>query len=65
MPYSKPNSIAEDYELREEIGHGSYSICRLAIHKASRTEWAVKVTLISVMNYFEFIIKFKINHNVF
>ncbi|XP_014288774.1 ribosomal protein S6 kinase 2 beta isoform X1 [Halyomorpha halys] len=43
MPYSKPNSIAEDYELREEIGRGSYSVCRLALHKASRTEWAVKV----------------------
>ncbi|KAF6205264.1 hypothetical protein GE061_019433 [Apolygus lucorum] len=43
MPYSKANSINEEYELREEIGRGSYSVCRLAIHRMTRNEVAVKV----------------------
>ncbi|BES93980.1 ribosomal protein S6 kinase [Nesidiocoris tenuis] len=43
MPYSKQTNISEEYELREEIGRGSYSVCRLAIHRMSRGEVAVKV----------------------
>lgn len=39
----KPNSITDEYELREDIGVGSYSVCRHCIHKATRAEYAVKV----------------------
>uniref|UniRef100_A0A1B6CU71 Ribosomal protein S6 kinase n=1 Tax=Clastoptera arizonana TaxID=38151 RepID=A0A1B6CU71_9HEMI len=43
LPYVKPNSVSDEYELREEIGRGSYSVCRLCIHRTSRVEYAVKV----------------------
>jgi p90 ribosomal S6 kinase len=40
---AKLNSIAEDYEILEEIGIGSYSVCKKCLHKATRVEFAVKV----------------------
>ncbi|XP_024085925.1 ribosomal protein S6 kinase 2 beta-like isoform X2 [Cimex lectularius] len=43
MPFSKQTNINDEYELREEIGRGSYSVCRLAIHRVSRSECAIKV----------------------
>lgn len=39
----KPNSIHDEYDLCEEVGRGSYSICRRCVHKAARQEYAVKV----------------------
>lgn len=39
----KSKLFAEDYEMREEIGVGSYSVCRKCIHRASGLEFAVKV----------------------
>ncbi|XP_045124403.1 ribosomal protein S6 kinase 2 beta-like isoform X3 [Portunus trituberculatus] len=39
----KPNSIHDEYDLCEEVGHGSYSVCRRCVHKATRQEYAVKV----------------------
>ncbi|XP_066953718.1 ribosomal protein S6 kinase alpha-2 isoform X2 [Macrobrachium rosenbergii] len=39
----KPNSIHDEYDLCEEIGKGSYSICRRCIHRATRIEYAVKI----------------------
>lgn len=47
--YVKRNSVTDEYELREEIGRGSFSVCRLCVHRASRQEYAVKVT--SQQNY--------------
>lgn len=41
--YVKPNSVADEYELKDIIGTGSYSVCRLCIHRATRAEYAVKV----------------------
>lgn len=43
--YVKRNSVTDEYELREEIGRGSYSVCRLCVHRSSRQEYAVKVCL--------------------
>ncbi|XP_075226417.1 ribosomal protein S6 kinase alpha-2-like isoform X2 [Lycorma delicatula] len=43
LPYVKGNAVTDEYELREEIGVGSYSVCRLCIHRTTRTEYAVKV----------------------
>lgn len=42
LPYAKRNA-ADEYELKHEIGRGSYSSCRLCIHKTTRIEYAVKV----------------------
>ncbi|XP_054273253.1 ribosomal protein S6 kinase 2 beta isoform X3 [Macrosteles quadrilineatus] len=43
LPYVKSNSVYDEYDLREEIGRGSYSVCRLCIHRATKVEYAVKV----------------------
>lgn len=39
----KPNSIMDEYELKEDIGVGAYSICKRCVHKATRQEYAVKI----------------------
>ncbi|XP_017877850.1 ribosomal protein S6 kinase 2 beta isoform X2 [Ceratina calcarata] len=41
--YVSPVPIADEYELKHAIGKGSYSTVFLAVHKASKTEYAVKV----------------------
>uniref|UniRef100_A0A915KBC8 non-specific serine/threonine protein kinase n=1 Tax=Romanomermis culicivorax TaxID=13658 RepID=A0A915KBC8_ROMCU len=38
----KPTAILEEYELKEDLGVGSFSICKRCIHKATRQEYAVK-----------------------
>ncbi|KAJ1527862.1 hypothetical protein ONE63_007802 [Megalurothrips usitatus] len=43
LMYVKRNSVTDEYELREEIGRGSFSVCRLCVHRTSRQEYAVKV----------------------
>lgn len=40
---AKLNSIIDDYDILEEIGTGSYSVCKKCLHKATRVEFAVKV----------------------
>lgn len=42
LPYAKRNA-ADEYELKHEIGRGSYSSCRLCVHKITRIEYAVKI----------------------
>ena len=42
----KTGSITKEYDILEEIGRGSYSVCKRCVHKATRTEYAVKVKLI-------------------
>lgn len=39
----KWSCIEDDYNLCEEIGVGSYSVCRRCVHRATRTEYAVKI----------------------
>jgi len=41
--YIKSTSITDEYEFKQEIGKGSYSVVYLAIHIASKMEYAVKV----------------------
>jgi len=41
--YVNPVSITDEYEFKHEIGRGSYSVVYLAIHTASKMEYAVKV----------------------
>lgn len=43
LQFVKPNAVSDEYELKEEIGRGSYSICRLCVHRPTKTEYAVKV----------------------
>ncbi|XP_048343466.1 ribosomal protein S6 kinase alpha-2 [Sphaerodactylus townsendi] len=35
--------FTDGYEIREDIGIGSYSVCKRCIHKATETEFAVKI----------------------
>lgn len=35
--------FADVYELKEDIGVGSYSICKRCIHRVTTMEFAVKV----------------------
>ena len=41
--FGKTGNFLQEYELCEEIGQGSYSVCKRCIHKASRVEYAVKI----------------------
>lgn len=40
---AKLNLITDDYEIYEELGTGSFSVCKRCLHKATRVEFAVKV----------------------
>ena len=35
--------LFQEYELCEEIGRGSYSVCRRCVHRGTRVEYAVKI----------------------
>ena len=37
--------FTDGYEVKEDIGVGSYSVCKRCVHKATDTEYAVKVRL--------------------
>jgi len=41
--FGKTGSFAQEYELLEEIGQGSYSVCRRCVHRSTRSEYAVKI----------------------
>jgi len=41
--YVNSVSITDEYEFKHEIGKGSYSVVYLAVHIASKMEYAVKV----------------------
>ena len=36
--FGKTGSFAQEYELLEEIGQGSYSVCRRCVHRSTRFE---------------------------
>jgi p90 ribosomal S6 kinase len=46
----KPNSVTDEYEIKDTIGEGSYSVCKLCIHRATRAEYAVKVSSLCHMS---------------
>jgi len=39
----KTGVFAQEYEVCEEIGRGSYSVCRRCVHRGTRVEYAVKI----------------------
>lgn len=43
MLYVKPNSVTDEYEIKNTIGEGSYSVCKLCVHRVTRVEYAVKI----------------------
>lgn len=43
MMYVKPNSVTDEYEIKNTIGEGSYSVCKLCVHRVTRAEYAVKI----------------------
>jgi p90 ribosomal S6 kinase len=42
--YVNPTCITDEYDFKQEIGKGSYSTVYLAVHKATKTEYAIKVS---------------------
>jgi len=36
-------SFADDYQVKEELGIGSYAVCKKCVHIASKKEYAVKI----------------------
>uniref|UniRef100_A0A915AEL2 non-specific serine/threonine protein kinase n=1 Tax=Parascaris univalens TaxID=6257 RepID=A0A915AEL2_PARUN len=43
IPEARPSSIHDEYEFKEDLGVGTYSVCKRCIHKITRAEYAVKV----------------------
>lgn len=41
--YINPTSVNDEYEFHHELGRGSYSTVYLAVHKATKIEYAIKV----------------------
>ncbi|KAJ6663383.1 hypothetical protein lerEdw1_009462 [Lerista edwardsae] len=41
--HGKNLQFNDGYEVKEDIGVGSYSVCKRCVHKATNTEYAVKV----------------------
>lgn len=52
MMYVKPNSVTDEYEIKNTIGEGSYSVCKLCVHRVTRVEYAVKVSSWYRTNWF-------------
>uniref|UniRef100_A0A673C1C6 non-specific serine/threonine protein kinase n=1 Tax=Sphaeramia orbicularis TaxID=375764 RepID=A0A673C1C6_9TELE len=42
--------FSDGYVLKEDIGMGSFSVCKRCIHKATNTEYAVKVSTLKQLN---------------
>ena len=40
---NKTGNFVQEYEMLEQIGHGSYSVCRRCVHRGTRVEYAVKI----------------------
>ena len=45
LPGVKTKPFSDEYELKEELGIGTYSICKKCVHKVNGQEFAVKVML--------------------
>lgn len=43
IPGVQPHSIHEEYQLKEVLGKGTFSICKLCEHKTTRKQYAVKI----------------------
>lgn len=43
IPGVKPGAFADEYSLMQELGRGTFSICRLCESRSTRKHYAVKV----------------------
>lgn len=43
IPGVQPHSIHDEYQLKEVLGKGTFSICKLCEHKTTRKQYAVKI----------------------
>lgn len=43
MPGLNPNAFQDDYQLGRELGRGTFSVCHLCEHRATRKQYAVKI----------------------
>jgi len=43
LPNVKTKQFSDEYEMKEEIAAGSYSICRRCVHRVKGNEYAVKI----------------------
>lgn len=45
IPGVKPGVFQDEYQLMQELGRGTFSVCRLCESKTTRKQYAVKVCL--------------------
>ncbi|XP_070491532.1 ribosomal protein S6 kinase 2 beta isoform X3 [Chironomus tepperi] len=43
IPNVQPHSITDEYQLKEVLGRGTFSVCRLCEHKTTKKQYAVKI----------------------
>lgn len=43
MPGLNPGNFQDEYQMGRELGRGTFSICRLCEHRATRKQYAVKI----------------------
>lgn len=43
IPGVQPHSIHEEYQLKEVLGKGTFSVCKLCEHKTTKKQYAVKI----------------------
>lgn len=43
MPGLNPNAFHDEYQLGRELGRGTFSVCHLCEHRATRKQYAVKI----------------------
>lgn len=43
MPGLNPGAFQDEYQLGRELGRGTFSVCRLCEHRATRKQYAVKI----------------------
>lgn len=43
MPGLNPGAFQDEYQLGRELGRGTFSVCRLCDHRATRKQYAVKI----------------------
>lgn len=43
IPGVQPHSIHDEYQLKEVLGRGTFSVCKLCEHKTTKKQYAVKI----------------------
>ena len=50
-PSVKRSRIASEYEVKDEIGKGTFSVCKKCVRRCTNVEYAVKVSLLNHIVY--------------